>query len=71
MPSRSVPPPPPTAAAVTPFWKSPLPVEERTAGDGLSYSRTTSVDDIRLKLQVTASAFSVFHCLCMIRFGKY
>ena len=51
MPSRSVPPPPP-AAAVTPFWKSPLPNEERTAGDGLSYSRTTSVDDIRIKLQV-------------------
>jgi len=28
-----------------------LPQEERTAGDGLSYSRTTSVDDIRQKLQ--------------------
>ncbi len=27
------------------------PQEERTAGDGLSYSRTTSVDDIRQKLQ--------------------
>ena len=26
-------------------------MEERTAGDGLSYSRTTSVDDIRQKLQ--------------------
>jgi len=61
------PPPPPvpstpsaTAAPVpsgntmasTPFWKEPLPLpEERTAGDGLSYSRTTSVDDIRQKLQ--------------------
>ena len=52
------------AATLTPFWKSPLPYndedsedggrrppEERTAGDGLSYSRTTSVDDIRQKLQ--------------------
>ena len=48
LPSRSVPPPPPAA---TPFWKEPLPREERTAGDGLSYSRTTSVDDIRQKLQ--------------------
>jgi hypothetical protein len=28
-----------------------VPQEERTAGDGLSYSRTTSVDDIRQKLQ--------------------
>jgi hypothetical protein len=28
-----------------------IPREERTAGDGLSYSRTTSVDDIRQKLQ--------------------
>jgi XK-related protein len=61
------PPPPPasTASPLTPFWKSPLPYrsenddadvggipqEERTAGDGLSYSRTTSVDDIRQKLQ--------------------
>lgn len=48
LPSRSVPPPPPDT---TPFWKEPLPREERTAGDGLSYSRTTSVDDIRQKLQ--------------------
>jgi len=49
MPSRSVPP----APAAVPFWKEPLqvPVEERTAGDGFSYSRTTSVDDIRQKLQ--------------------
>ena len=50
MPSRSVPPLPSSPAAV-PFWKEPLPAEERTAGDGLSYSRTTSVDDIRQKLQ--------------------
>lgn len=35
----------------TPFWKEPLPLQERTEGDGLSYSRTTSVDDIRMKLQ--------------------
>ena len=49
LPSRSAPPPP----LATPFWKEPLdppPPEERTAGDGLSYSRTTSVDDIRAKL---------------------
>jgi len=54
MPSRSVPPLPPGGSAhpsTVPFWKEPLPSEERTAGDGLSYSRTTSVDDIRLKLQ--------------------
>merc|ERR1712106_822338 len=58
MPSRSVPPLPPggsshpsTHPSTVPFWKEPLPSEERTAGDGLSYSRTTSVDDIRLKLQ--------------------
>lgn len=49
MPTRPVPslPSPPNS---TPFWKEPLPGEERTAGDGLSYSRTTSVDDIRQKL---------------------
>eukprot|EP00090_Calanus_glacialis_P038767 TRINITY_DN67574_c0_g1_i1.p1 TRINITY_DN67574_c0_g1~~TRINITY_DN67574_c0_g1_i1.p1 ORF type:complete len:674 (-),score=96.41 TRINITY_DN67574_c0_g1_i1:90-2111(-) len=54
MPSRSVPFPPPgenSHPSTVPFWKEPLPVEERTAGDGLSYSRTTSVDDIRQKLQ--------------------
>ena len=51
MPSRSVPPLPPNTPAAVPFWKEPLPSEERTAGDGLSYSRTTSVDDIRQKLQ--------------------
>ena len=51
MPSRSVPPLPPSSPASTPFWKEPLPTEERTAGDGFSYSRTTSVDDIRQKLQ--------------------
>merc|ERR550525_64439 len=51
MPSRSVPPLPTSSPNATPFWKEPLPTEERTAGDGLSYSRTTSVDDIRLKLQ--------------------
>jgi hypothetical protein len=61
------PPPAAATASLTPFWKSPLPYrsagndeaddgggvpqEERTAGDGLSYSRTTSVDDIRQKLQ--------------------
>ena len=50
MPSRSVP-PLPSSPATVPFWKEPLPVEERTAGDGFSYSRTTSVDDIRQKLQ--------------------
>merc|ERR1719278_552692 len=50
MPSRSVP-PLPSSPSTVPFWKEPLPVEERTAGDGLSYSRTTSVDDIRQKLQ--------------------
>merc|ERR1712128_7618 len=42
---------PSTHPSTVPFWKEPLPSEERTAGDGLSYSRTTSVDDIRLKLQ--------------------
>jgi len=53
MPSRSVPPLPAGGShpSTVPFWKEPLPVEERTAGDGLSYSRTTSVDDIRQKLQ--------------------
>lgn len=54
MPSRSVPPLPAgngSHPSTVPFWKEPLPVEERTAGDGLSYSRTTSVDDIRQKLQ--------------------
>ena len=50
MPSRSVP-PLPSSPSTVPFWKEPLPVEERTAGDGLSYSRATSVDDIRQKLQ--------------------
>ena len=49
LPSRTV--PPPHSGGTTPFWKEPLPTEERTAGDGLSYSRTTSVDDIRQKLQ--------------------
>lgn len=29
----------------TPFWKEPLPEEERTAGDGLSYSRSGSLTD--------------------------
>ena len=45
LPSRSAPPPPPPAHS-TPFWKEPLdpPPEERTAGDGLSYSRTTRKD---------------------------
>merc|ERR1712079_981672 len=47
LPTRPVPSP----ESNIPFWKEPLPVEERTAGDGLSYSRTTSVDDIRQKLQ--------------------
>merc|ERR1719410_571928 len=46
LPTRPVPSP----ESNIPFWKEPLPSEERTAGDGLSYSRTTSVDDIRQKL---------------------
>ena len=59
MPSRSVPPPGGCVEGGSngglmsvPFWKEPLPGEVRTEGDGLSYSRTTSVDDIRQKLQV-------------------
>ena len=62
MPSRSVPPPGGCVEGggggsngglmSVPFWKEPLPGEGRTEGDGLSYSRTTSVDDIRQKLQV-------------------
>jgi len=48
LPTRPV--PSPGAETSVPFWKEPLPNEERTAGDGLSYSRTTSVDDIRQKL---------------------
>ena len=61
LPSRSVPPPgsgggggggSDTSFGAVPFWKEPLPGEVRTEGDGFSYSRTTSVDDIRQKLQV-------------------
>ena len=63
MATRSVPLPgvdPGSNMVNTPFWKEPLPDagpgpgphEVRTQGDGFSYSRTTSVDDIRQKLQV-------------------
>ena len=38
LPTRPVPSP----ESNIPFWKEPLPSEERTAGDGLSYSRSRS-----------------------------
>ena len=38
LPTRPV--PSPGAETAIPFWKEPLPNEERTAGDGLSYSRS-------------------------------
>ena len=40
LPTRPV--PSPGAETTIPFWKEPLPNEERTAGDGLSYSRSQS-----------------------------
>ena len=69
MPSRSVPPPGGVVEGGSsgggmmnvPFWKEPLPGEVRTEGDGLSYSRTTSVDDIRQKLQVSFMSVACGH----------